>query len=64
MGSREERFKEDPLGFTKQTATMLEGLGAKHLIPQFKRRNISTHDLPALCKEDLMVLGTYSVKFI
>lgn len=56
MESRSEHY-EDPLGFTKQTATMLIGLGAGELIPQFRKRNISTQALAALSKRDLLVLG-------
>ncbi|XP_011303749.1 uncharacterized protein [Fopius arisanus] len=47
----------DPLGFTKQTAMILEGLNARDLIPEFRKRNISTDALPELSKDDLMVLG-------
>lgn len=47
----------DPLGFTRQTAMILEGLNAQDLIPEFKKRNIPTDALPELSKDDLMVLG-------
>lgn len=36
---------------------ILEGLGAGDLIPQFKRRNISTQALSQLSKEDFMTIG-------
>ncbi|XP_015119383.1 uncharacterized protein LOC107042731 [Diachasma alloeum] len=47
----------DPLGFTKHTAMILEGLNAQDLIPEFKKRSIPTDALPELSKEDLVVLG-------
>ncbi|XP_012274194.1 uncharacterized protein LOC105696354 [Orussus abietinus] len=48
---------EDPLGFTKQTALLLKGLGCTDLIPQFKKRNISTTELSELDEEDFITLG-------
>lgn len=47
----------DPLGFTKQTATLLRGLGASELIVECKKRNISTDVLHELTVQDLMMLG-------
>lgn len=45
------------LGFTKQTETLLYGVGAQDLIKEFKRRNISTDALHKLTKEDFIQLG-------
>jgi len=47
----------DLLGFTKQTETILYGVGAQNLIKEFKRRNISTDALHKLTKEDFVQLG-------
>ena len=49
---------EDPLGFTKRTATILEGLGAGDIINEFKKRNISTDALSKLTKNDFIKLPT------
>lgn len=48
---------EDPLGFTKRTASILEGLGAGDIINEFKKRNISTDALSKLTKDDFIKLG-------
>jgi len=47
----------DLLGFTRQTETILYGVGAQNLIKEFKRRNISTDALHKLTKEDFVQLG-------
>lgn len=47
----------DPLGFTKQTATLLRGLGASELIVECKKRNISTDVLQELTVQELIMLG-------
>lgn len=47
----------DFLGFTRQTETLLRGVGAHDLIQEFKRRNISTDTLHKLTKEDFIQLG-------
>ncbi|TGZ38131.1 Synaptogyrin-2 [Temnothorax longispinosus] len=47
----------DLLGFTKQTETLLRGVGAHDLIKEFQRRNISTDALHKLTKEDFVQLG-------
>ena len=47
----------DPLGFTKQTATLLRGLGAPELIVECKKRNISTDVLQELTVQELIMLG-------
>lgn len=44
-------------GFTKQTETLLRGIGANELINEFKTRDISTNVLHKLTKEDFMLLG-------
>ncbi|KAH0564274.1 uncharacterized protein LOC123272840 [Cotesia glomerata] len=48
---------DDVFGFTQQTAMILEGFEATDLIPEFKKRNISTSVLSELSKEDFMTLG-------
>ncbi|XP_074112776.1 uncharacterized protein LOC141536271 [Cotesia typhae] len=48
---------DDVFGFTQQTAMILEGFEAADLIPEFKKRNISTSVLSELSKEDFMTLG-------
>ncbi|XP_033347806.1 synaptogyrin [Bombus vosnesenskii] len=48
----------DPFGFTKQTATLLRGLGASELIVECKKRNISTDVLHELTVQELIMLGT------
>ncbi|XP_011068300.1 PREDICTED: uncharacterized protein LOC105154455 [Acromyrmex echinatior] len=47
----------DLLKFTKQTETLLCGVGAQNLIKECKRRNISTYALHRLTKEDFIQLG-------
>lgn len=47
----------DPFGFTKQTATLLRGLGASELIVECKKRNISTDVLHELTVQELIMLG-------
>ena len=47
----------DSFSFTKQTATLLRGLGIRELIPEFKKRNISTDVLHELSTEELIILG-------
>ncbi|XP_071869590.1 synaptogyrin [Bombus fervidus] len=47
----------DPFGFTKQTATLLHGLGAPELIVECKKRNISTDVLHELTVQELIMLG-------
>ncbi|XP_019885147.1 uncharacterized protein LOC109610477 [Camponotus floridanus] len=47
----------DPIGFNKQTETLLYGVGGKNLIKEFKKRNISTDALHKLTKEDFIQLG-------
>lgn len=47
----------DPFSFTKQTATLLRGLGAPELIPECKKINVSTDTLHELSTQDLIVLG-------
>lgn len=47
----------DPFGFTKQTATLLRGLNASELIPECKKRNISTDVLHELSVQELIMLG-------
>lgn len=48
---------EDPLGFTRRTAALLDGLGAGEIISEFKKRSISTAALAKLTKDDFIVLG-------
>ncbi|XP_076657646.1 synaptogyrin [Halictus rubicundus] len=52
----------DPLAFTKQTASLLRGLGAPELIPECKKRNISTDVLHQLSAQEFMILGADSQK--
>lgn len=52
----------DPFGFTKQTATLLRGLNASELIPECKKRNISTDVLHELSVQELIMLGLNSKK--
>lgn len=47
----------DLLGFTRQTETLLCGVGAQSLIKEFKRRNISSDALHKLTKKDFIQLG-------
>ena len=47
----------DPFGFTKQTMSLLRGLGAPELIPECKKRNISTDVLHELTVQELIMLG-------
>ncbi|KYQ56082.1 Synaptogyrin-2 [Trachymyrmex zeteki] len=47
----------DLLEFTKQTETLLCGVGAQNLVKECKRRNISTNALHRLTKEDFVQLG-------
>lgn len=52
-----ERF-EDILGFTRQTETLITGLGGTPgLIEEFRKRNISTDELTDLTEYDLIALG-------
>ncbi|XP_076757691.1 synaptogyrin [Xylocopa sonorina] len=44
-------------GFTKQTATLLRGLGVPEIIPECKKRNISTDVLHQLSAQELIMLG-------
>lgn len=48
---------EDPLGFTKRTASILDGLGAGEIANEFKKRHISTDALGKLTKDDFIKLG-------
>ncbi|XP_015604884.1 uncharacterized protein LOC107272327 [Cephus cinctus] len=48
---------DDPFEFTRRTALLLRGFGAKDLLLQFKEKNICTTDLPYMTVEDLMSLG-------
>ncbi|XP_057326614.1 uncharacterized protein LOC130668372 [Microplitis mediator] len=48
---------DDVFGFTQQTAMILEGFNAGDLIPEFKKRNISTSVLSELTKDDFITLG-------
>ncbi|KAF7997211.1 hypothetical protein HCN44_005488 [Aphidius gifuensis] len=48
---------EDPLGFTKRTASILDGLGAGEIVNEFKKRHISTDALGKLTKDDFIKLG-------
>ena len=52
----------DPFSFNKQTASLLRGLGASELIPECKKRNISTHVLHELSTQELIMLGAPSQK--
>ncbi|XP_053986361.1 uncharacterized protein LOC128880369 [Hylaeus volcanicus] len=52
----------DPLSFNKQTATLLRGLGVPELIPECKKRNISTDTLHELSTQELIMLGVDPVK--
>lgn len=53
----ENRF-EDVLGFTKQTETLITGLGGTpDVIKEFRKRNISTDELSELTEFDLIKLG-------
>lgn len=45
------------LEFSKQTEMLLCGIGAKNLIQEFKKLNISTSALHKLTKEDFVKLG-------
>ncbi|XP_043516457.1 synaptogyrin [Frieseomelitta varia] len=47
----------DPFGFTKQTMSLLRGLGVPELIPECKKRNISTDILHELTVQELIMLG-------
>lgn len=47
---------ENPLGFTKETATLLAGFCCSNLT-KFKKKDISIDDLKYLTREDLKVLG-------
>lgn len=47
----------DPFGFTKQTMSLLRGLGVPELIPECKKRNISTDVLHELTVQELIMLG-------
>ncbi|CAL7950871.1 unnamed protein product [Xylocopa violacea] len=47
----------DPFGFTKQTATLLRGLGVSEIISECKKRNISTDILHQLSTQELIMLG-------
>ncbi|KZC11267.1 Synaptogyrin-2 [Dufourea novaeangliae] len=51
-----------PFSFTKQTASLLRGLGVPELIPECKKRNISTDTLHELTTEELIMLGADSKK--
>lgn len=51
-------------GFTKQTATILCGIGAKDLIREFRKKDLSTSALFKLTKEDFMQLGNISISTI
>ncbi|XP_076234735.1 synaptogyrin [Calliopsis andreniformis] len=51
-----DRFS-DPFCFNTQTSTLLRGLGASDLIPECKKRNISTDVLHELNTEELIMLG-------
>lgn len=52
----------DSFSFTKQTATILRGLGISELIPEFRKRNISTDILHELSAQELIILGVDSQK--
>ncbi|KOC70195.1 hypothetical protein WH47_08541 [Habropoda laboriosa] len=54
----------DPFGFTKQTASLLRGLGASELIPECKKRNISTDVLHELSIQELVMLGEQHISLI
>lgn len=58
------RVSTDFSGFTKQTETLLCGIGANDLIKEFKIRGISTDALHKLTKEDFMQLGNTFVSVI
>lgn len=51
------RASDNFSGFTKQTETLLCGVGANKLIKECKKRNISTDVLHKLTKEDFVQLG-------
>lgn len=46
----------NPLGFSRETATLVTGLGCSNLT-KFKEKNISIDDLKYLTPEDLAILG-------
>lgn len=51
-------FFEDILGFTRQTETLITGLGGTpDLVEEFRKRNISTEELAELTEYDLINLG-------
>ncbi|XP_076392089.1 synaptogyrin [Megachile rotundata] len=52
----------DSFSFNKQTATLLRGLGIPELIPEFRKRNISTDILHELSTQELILLGVDSQK--
>ncbi|XP_076226066.1 synaptogyrin isoform X2 [Nomia melanderi] len=52
----------NPFSFSKQTGSLLHGLGAPELIPECKKRNISTDTLHELSIEELMLLGADAQK--
>lgn len=52
---------EDILGFTKQTETLITGLGGTpELVEEFRKRNISNEELSELHEYDLIALGKYT----
>ncbi|XP_033219515.1 uncharacterized protein LOC117174471 [Belonocnema kinseyi] len=54
----DENICEDVLGFTKQTETLIKGLGGTpDVIKEFRKRNISTDELSELTEFDLIKLG-------
>lgn len=50
---------DNPLGFSRETAALVTGLGCSNLT-QFKKKNISIDDLKHLTPEDLAILGKFS----
>lgn len=57
-------MKYNPIGFNKQTESLLCGVGGKNLIKEFKKRNISTDALHKLTKEDFIQLGNMFTSII